>query len=89
MRRPARAYEKPQLLVLPWSGGAVRHVRAQQQAQDPKRPRPNDAPIPPGPGGEDDSMRWLRRIVQNGKIDRERHHFSLDADATVKAMRAL
>jgi hypothetical protein len=34
-------------------------------------------------------MRRLRRIVQNGKIDRERRHFSLDADATGKAVRAL
>jgi hypothetical protein len=34
-------------------------------------------------------MRWLRLIVQNGKIDRERHRFSLDADAMGKAMRAL
>ena len=29
-------------------------------------------------------MRRLRRIVQNGKIDRERHHCSLEADATGK-----
>jgi hypothetical protein len=88
MRRPARAHETPQLLGLPWSGGAVRHVRAQQHASDPKRPRPHDSPIPPGPGGEGDAMSRLRRIVQHGKIDRERHHFSLDADAMVKDMQA-
>jgi hypothetical protein len=69
MRRPARAHETPQLLVLPWSGGAVRHVRAQQHASDPKRPWPHDSPIPPGPGGEGDSMRRLRLIVQSGVID--------------------
>jgi len=34
-------------------------------------------------------MRRLRLIVQHGKIDRERHHSSLDADAMGKAMRAL
>jgi hypothetical protein len=44
MWRPARAHETPQLLLLPWSGGVVRHVRAQLHAQDPKRPRPTIAP---------------------------------------------
>jgi hypothetical protein len=34
-------------------------------------------------------MRRLWLIVQHGKIDRERQHSSLDADATGKAMRAL
>jgi hypothetical protein len=33
-------------------------------------------------------MSRLRRIVQHGKIDRERYHFSLDADAMVKDMQA-
>jgi hypothetical protein len=33
-------------------------------------------------------MRRLRCIVQNGKINSEGHHLSLDADAMVKDMRA-
>jgi hypothetical protein len=33
-------------------------------------------------------MRRLRLMVKNGKIDRERHHFSRDADAMVKDMQA-